>query len=89
MARSSIDLILDRCPFQAAAAATPDVVCELHRGFIEGIADAAGATIGVVDLIASDPRRAGCRLKLMRTTPPQHLRRPISASLKELFTQPD
>lgn len=68
--RSSIDLILDRCPFQTAAATAPDVVCELHRGFAEGIAESVGATISVVDLIARDPRRGGCRLKLKRTTSP-------------------
>ena len=65
--RSSTDLILGRCPFQAAAAAAPEVVCELHRGLAEGIAEASGGTVKVADLIARDPRKAGCRLKLKPT----------------------
>jgi predicted ArsR family transcriptional regulator len=64
--RSSIDLILGRCPFQAAATADPAVVCELHRGLAEGIAEATGGSLEVTDLIARDPRKAGCRLKLHR-----------------------
>lgn len=68
--RSTIDLILERCPFQAAAATAPDVICQLHRGFAEGVAEAAGGAVEVVDLVARDPRRAGCRLKLRSTVPP-------------------
>ncbi len=70
--RSSIDLILGRCPFQTAASAVPEVVCELHRGLVEGIAEATGGAVEVTDLIARDPRRAGCRLKLRRAAPEPH-----------------
>jgi predicted ArsR family transcriptional regulator len=73
MTRSTTDLIFDRCPFQTAASAAPDVICELHRGFAEGIAEASGGAIDVVDLIARDPRRAGCRLKLKPTAPPPEI----------------
>jgi predicted ArsR family transcriptional regulator len=66
--RNSVELVLDRCPFQAAATALPEVICELHRGIAEGIAAASGETVEVVDLVARDPRRAGCRLKLAPTT---------------------
>jgi predicted ArsR family transcriptional regulator len=61
--RSTVDLVLGRCPFQAAASAAPEIVCELHRGLAEGIAEATGGAVEVADLIARDPRRAGCRLK--------------------------
>jgi predicted ArsR family transcriptional regulator len=67
--RSTVDLVLGRCPFQAAASAAPDIVCELHRGLAQGIAEATDGTIEVTDLIARDPRRAGCRLKLRPTRP--------------------
>ncbi len=65
--RSTVDLVLGRCPFQAAATAAPDIVCDLHRGLAEGIAEATGGTLEVADLLARDPRRAGCRLKLRPT----------------------
>jgi len=67
--RSTVDLVLGRCPFEAAASAAPDIVCELHRGLAEGIAEATVGAIEVTDLIARDPRRAGCRLKLRATRP--------------------
>jgi predicted ArsR family transcriptional regulator len=70
--RSSIDLILGRCPFQAAASAAPEVICELHRGLAEGVVEATGGALEVTDLIARDPRKAGCRLKLQRTAPEPH-----------------
>lgn len=63
-----VELVLDRCPFEAAATAAPEIVCEVHRGLAEGIAEATGGRVEVLDLIARDPRRAGCRLKL--TTAP-------------------
>lgn len=66
--RSGTELILARCPFQAAAGAAPEVICELHRGLAEGIAEAAGGTVEIVDLVARDPSRAGCRLKMRPAT---------------------
>jgi hypothetical protein len=38
-----------------------------HLGLAEGIAEATGGTVEVTKLVARDPRRAGCRLKLKRT----------------------
>ncbi len=64
--RSTVDLVLARCPFEAVAAAAPEVVCELHRGYAEGIAETSSGAVEVVDLVARDPRRAGCRLKLKK-----------------------
>lgn len=62
--RSGTELVLERCPFQVVARAAPDIVCELHRGLAEGLAEASGGAVEVEDLVARDPRRAGCRLKL-------------------------
>jgi predicted ArsR family transcriptional regulator len=64
--RASVDLVLGRCPYQAPATAAPDIICELHLGLAEGIAEAAGDDLEVKGLVARDPRRAGCRLMLRR-----------------------
>jgi predicted ArsR family transcriptional regulator len=64
--RGSVDLVLDRCPFQVTAAIAPDIICQLHLGLAEGIAEATGGSVEVTELVARDPRRAGCRLKLTR-----------------------
>jgi predicted ArsR family transcriptional regulator len=65
--RDSVDLVLDHCPFQVTATTAPDIVCQLHLGLAEGIAEATGGAVEVTELVARDPRRAGCRLKLKRT----------------------
>ena len=65
---SRIEIVLDRCPFEAVAAQDPDVVCELHRGLSEGIVEATGSPVEVTDLVRHDPRRAGCRI-VTRTAP--------------------
>jgi predicted ArsR family transcriptional regulator len=64
--RESVDLVLGHCPFQVTAATAPDIVCQLHLGLAEGIAEATGGMVEVTELVARDPRRAGCRLKLRR-----------------------
>ncbi|MCA1843640.1 MAG: helix-turn-helix domain-containing protein [Actinobacteria bacterium] len=64
--RSSVELVLGRCPFEATAAAAPEIVCELHCGIAQGIAEASGGAVEVTDLIAHAPHRGGCRLKLTR-----------------------
>jgi predicted ArsR family transcriptional regulator len=66
--RSSVDLVLCRCPYEAPATAAPDIVCQLHLGLAEGMAEAAGDRVTVTGLVARDPRRAGCRLTLARTS---------------------
>jgi predicted ArsR family transcriptional regulator len=61
---AGVDVVLDRCPFLDAATAAPDIVCDLHRGLAEGIAEqvADGATVS--DLVRRPPRRAGCRIEV-------------------------
>ena len=58
------ELVLERCPFAAAAGVDPSVVCELHRGMLEGMADALDGDLAVSNLVVRDPRRAGCRIRL-------------------------
>jgi predicted ArsR family transcriptional regulator len=54
-------LVLHACPFPTAVLADPEVVCELHLGLAEGIAEAIGG-VRVDRLVPRDPRRAGCEL---------------------------
>lgn len=64
--RSSVELVLCRCPYEATATAAPDIVCQLHLCLAEGMAEASGDTVSVTGLVARDPARAGCRLTLAR-----------------------
>jgi predicted ArsR family transcriptional regulator len=56
------DIVLRTCPFESTALVEPDTVCSLHLGIAEGLAD--GTDVVIDELIAKDPRRANCRLRL-------------------------
>lgn len=60
--KNRADVVLRQCPFQSTALADPDAVCALHLGIVEGIAE--GSNVVVDELVAKDPRRAKCRLRL-------------------------
>lgn len=62
--RAGADVVLARCPFVGPAAESPEIVCELHRGIAEGIAEEAADDAVVTDLVIHPPRRANCRIKL-------------------------
>lgn len=64
------ELVLQRCPFLAAATASPDVVCEIHRGLAAGILDGMDADQRVRALVVRPPAEAGCRLQFERRPPP-------------------
>jgi predicted ArsR family transcriptional regulator len=59
-----VELVLGHCPFRTAAVANPELVCDLHLGLAEGIAEGLGTEVEVEGLIARNPLRAGCRLLL-------------------------
>ena len=59
-----VELVLQRCPFEAAATAAPEVVCQIHRGLAQGVLEAMGANLRVRDLVTHEPKHAGCRLQL-------------------------
>jgi predicted ArsR family transcriptional regulator len=63
------ELVLERCPFLAAASAHPEVVCQIHRGLAAGILDGMGAEVRVGNLIVHPPAEAGCRLQFERRPP--------------------
>ena len=62
---SSLDLVLDRCPFaDGVEAPGGELICVLHRGLARGILARAAPGVAVEELQVAEPRRAGCRLRL-------------------------
>ncbi len=58
------DVVLARCPFVGPATGTPEVVCALHRGLAEGIAEVAADGSTILDLVVRPPEIAGCRIRV-------------------------
>ncbi|HVV37419.1 MAG TPA: NUDIX domain-containing protein [Acidimicrobiales bacterium] len=63
------NVVLRTCPLADAAAEASDVVCRLHLGLIEGMAQAIGG-IDISAFDARDPYRAGCRVVTTQTGAP-------------------
>lgn len=64
---AGIEVLLHSCPFASTAAVDRQTVCALHLGMAEGLAD--GTELVVEELVARDPYRADCRMRL-RLEPP-------------------
>jgi predicted ArsR family transcriptional regulator len=60
--RHGAEIVLHRCPFATTASADRAIVCSLHLGIAEGLA--AGTDRRVDELVAYDPRTAGCRIRI-------------------------
>jgi predicted ArsR family transcriptional regulator len=60
--RGGAEIVLHRCPFATAALADRHTVCTLHLGIAEGLA--VGTPLVVDELVAYDPRKANCRLRI-------------------------
>lgn len=60
----AVEIGLRRCPFPEAAAAEPEIVCAVHRGIAEGVAELTGERLVVEDLVRGDPPASPCRLLL-------------------------
>jgi predicted ArsR family transcriptional regulator len=73
----NVNLVLQNCPFAAAAARDPQTVCDLHLGLAEGMAVTLGR-VRVNGLVAFDPRQAGCRLQMSITNVPVEIKPRIS-----------
>lgn len=58
--KDGAEIVLHRCPFATAALADRTTICALHLGIAEGLVE--GAPADVTELVAYDPRHAGCRL---------------------------
>lgn len=57
-----VEVVLGACPFASAAITDPGIICSLHLGIAQGFAEKS--KIVVDELVAKDPRRAKCRLRL-------------------------
>jgi predicted ArsR family transcriptional regulator len=66
-ARRGAEVVLHTCPFASAALADRHTVCALHLGIAEGLT--AGTDLAVRELVANDPRRADCRIRLRDVAP--------------------
>lgn len=62
-ASGRVVFILGRCPYVEVAAADPEIICQLHLGLAEGIAQECGEQVAI-ELIAKNPKRAGCQLSI-------------------------
>lgn len=60
----AVELVAGRCGVEKAAAADPDVVCEIHRGMIEGMLQGTGGKLEVRAAFREDPSRGGCRFQI-------------------------
>ena len=60
------ELVLGNCPFAAAAEVGPQIVCALHRGMLEGLASQFEG-LELTDLVADDPHRARCVVRVGRS----------------------
>jgi predicted ArsR family transcriptional regulator len=56
------EVVLHNCPFASAALADRETVCSLHLGIADGLVD--GTDIRVEQLVANDPRKADCKIRL-------------------------
>lgn len=63
---TAVELVVSSCPFEAAAAANAEIVCELHRGMAQGMVEALGSDVVHVGLDPGNPRADGCRIRLER-----------------------
>jgi predicted ArsR family transcriptional regulator len=66
---SVVELVTRRCAVEAAAAADPDVVCEIHLGLIEGILEGTGGDLELRAATRRDPSRGGCRFDVAPVEP--------------------
>ena len=56
------EVVLHRCPFASTALVHRETVCALHLGIAEGLVDGTDVVVG--GLVANDPRKADCRIRL-------------------------
>jgi predicted ArsR family transcriptional regulator len=59
-----IDVVLQGCPFLDGTSTHPDIVCEIHRGLVEGILEELDSGLEVVGFQLLRPVERACRLEL-------------------------
>lgn len=68
--RDGAEIILQACPFASIALTDRQTICSLHLGIAEGLA--GDTAVDVTELIAYDPRKADCRLRIRVRPDPSH-----------------
>jgi predicted ArsR family transcriptional regulator len=74
------EVVLRTCPFESAALADRETICALHLGIAEGLAE--GTSVVVEELVANDPRRADCRIRLATVDTPDDAGAAATLSLR-------
>jgi predicted ArsR family transcriptional regulator len=69
------EVVLHACPFATVALTDRHTVCGLHLGIAEGLVD--GSPLAVDELVAKDPRRADCRIRLAQVDEERELPAPM------------
>lgn len=64
----TVEVILEACPFAAAAVVDPHTVCALHRGITEGLVEDSGS-FEFEEMKPGNPRRPHCVVTLHHTAP--------------------
>lgn len=59
---AKVDVTLRSCPFEAAALVAPEIVCDIHLGIAQGVAEGIDGLV-VDELVPNDARRAHCVLR--------------------------
>ncbi len=57
--KTGVDLKLLRCPLSESAKGRPELICQLHLGFVEGLVDEATVVMSI-----KDPTKAGCLIAI-------------------------
>jgi hypothetical protein len=66
---AGVELVLDCPPLSVGPPAHSDIVCEIHRGLVEGLLDGLATGLEVVARPAGNAGATGCRLELRRRAP--------------------
>ena len=68
--RGRLRISLAHCPFRDAVTAPGgEMVCRMHRGLVEGIAEGAAPGSRLTEFAPGDPTRAGCRVTVDGLSP--------------------
>lgn len=57
-----VEYSLQRCPFSSVAEQNPEVVCELHRGLMDGLSEGLDHSVHVVQFTPRKTKRQACKV---------------------------
>ncbi len=71
VSRGELAVRLEHCPFREAVLAPGgEMICTLHRGLLQGMADRVSPGAEVTEFVPKDPRQAGCTARVVGLPPP-------------------